>query len=391
MKTLTFLIGNAAVWCLMLQPASSQEASSAPAAGAPNGASSPANPNPSSGAATDAGNDSNTTSTNDGNVGANNAPNPSPVATGTQPSSSAQPGQTGSMESQRLNSLNQEYQNQQQRELSRDQQRAGQQNSLDGANQGANQFDPSRGVGRGPVFQGDPALNDRGVNQPGLRRRAAPAYRGPRLRGNQPVERGLVIEDLRQLGQPFDDWRVVNHQGRWWYYTPDKAWMYYGDNGWQRHRADNFHREGVGTRRDVSFPVGYPTDDWRLVFHGGRWWFWTPNQTWLYHRNDRWNDFRPRGPVAGHTESAERYGVGYRGPDTASDPRSSTDAPQRSEDRVMNEQGSPVNPALDPLNNPQLPSQTTPDPATNPTTIQDKAIQDNAIQDEAGMNIDAQD
>ena len=376
MKILTLLVGNAVAWCLLFQPALSQEAGSAAATGSPSGTSSPAGANPASSAGPAAGNNTSVSPATDGTSGVANSPNSSPTAAGTQPLSGAQPGQTGSMESQRLNALNQEYHNQQQRELTRDQQQGEQQNALNGANQ----LDPSRGVGRGPAFQGDPALGERGVNQLAPGQQVAPAYRGLRLRGNQPFDRGLVIEGLRQLGQPGDDWRVVNHGGRWWYYTPDKAWMYYGDEGWVSHRAGNFRREGVDNRRDVSFPGGYPTDDWRLVFHGGRWWFWTPNQTWMYHRDGRWNDFRSRGPIAGRTQSNERYGVGYRGPDTAIDPRSTTDVPPASEDRMGSQQRLQADPTLDPVNNPRMPSQMTPDRTTNPTKTQD----------ETGIHIDAQ-
>jgi hypothetical protein len=60
------------------------------------------------------------------------------------------------------------------------------------------------------------------------------------------------------------------------------------------------------------FPAGYPADDWRLVFHNGRWWFWTPRESWLYFDRGRWSDFRG-GPVARRERFDGRYGVGFRG------------------------------------------------------------------------------
>jgi hypothetical protein len=61
-----------------------------------------------------------------------------------------------------------------------------------------------------------------------------------------------------------------------------------------------------------------PANDWRLVAHNGVWWYWTPNNTWLYYRNSQWNayvpgDIRRQQVQESRLRMRERYGVGYRG------------------------------------------------------------------------------
>src|SRR5688572_12614072 len=35
-------------------------------------------------------------------------------------------------------------------------------------------------------------------------------------------------------------WRRMQHNGDWWYYTPENSWMVYRDNEWTAYSADNF-------------------------------------------------------------------------------------------------------------------------------------------------------
>jgi hypothetical protein len=60
------------------------------------------------------------------------------------------------------------------------------------------------------------------------------------------------------------------------------------------------------------------SNDWRLVAHNGVWWYWTPSNTWLYYRNSQWNayvpgDVRRQQVRESRIRARERYGVGYRG------------------------------------------------------------------------------
>jgi hypothetical protein len=48
-------------------------------------------------------------------------------------------------------------------------------------------------------------------------------------------------QDVRESG---DRWRFVLHNGEWWYWMPDNSWMFYRDNNWSRYDADNFRPSG---------------------------------------------------------------------------------------------------------------------------------------------------
>jgi hypothetical protein len=128
------------------------------------------------------------------------------------------------------------------------------------------------------------------------------------------MNRQFLLDELWRHGLRTDGWRVVNHLGRWWYWTPEESWLYYDGGNWVSYADDGLHRGGGVDRQEVSFPPGYPPDQWRLVYHGGRWWFWTPDRTWLYLSGDRWiNWWGHRDNVAGARRGIERQSVGYRG------------------------------------------------------------------------------
>jgi hypothetical protein len=33
---------------------------------------------------------------------------------------------------------------------------------------------------------------------------------------------------------------------------------------------------------------------WRFTFHNGEWWYWLPENRWVYWRDNRWNDYNPQ-------------------------------------------------------------------------------------------------
>jgi hypothetical protein len=291
-------IAGIALWCMMYLAANAQSSATggSGAGGTTSGASaSSSSANPLSG--TNPANSALPPATNNspGNPLSGTSPTGSPV------SNSVQPGQTGSPESQRVNALNQEYQNQQQRGLSTQQQRFDQQQTND-----INQLAPN---GR------QPGLAPLGV---GIHSPVNPVP-DRNFGGSAPVyDRGFIVNDLRQQGFAAEDWRVVNQNGRWWFWSPDNFWLYYNDgsnnngnkNGWVAYRGNSRSQDsGSPARRNVSLPAGYPTEDWRLVQHDGRWWFWTPEQTWMYFNGGRWNDYS----VDTNADGGSRYSVGYRG------------------------------------------------------------------------------
>ena len=60
--------------------------------------------------------------------------------------------------------------------------------------------------------------------------------------------------------------------------------------------------------------------DWRMVQHNGRWWFWMPYERWLYYHNNNWVPYTPQQPLAERGQFQQRQRVGYRG-DTRFDER----------------------------------------------------------------------
>lgn len=69
-----------------------------------------------------------------------------------------------------------------------------------------------------------------------------------------------------------------------------------------------------GTTYDVADATA---NDWRMVQHNGRWWYWTPNNSWLYRNGDRWTAYVPRNESqyrgSAAVDRTQRYQAGYRG------------------------------------------------------------------------------
>jgi hypothetical protein len=78
-------------------------------------------------------------------------------------------------------------------------------------------------------------------------------------------------------------WRYRYHNGRWWYWTPNNYWMYYGGGRWYRHGA--YAGYGYGPR----YGYGY-----RYPYRG-------------------YYGYRGYGPYRGGYGYGRRYGTGYRG------------------------------------------------------------------------------
>lgn len=137
---------------------------------------------------------------------------------------------------------------------------------------------------------------------------------------HQQLDRNSAIDRLRRGGRQIDDWRVVEQNGRLWYWTPQRSWMVYNNGNWSPYRRGM--RSGVGaasaeaiSRGDLAYPDGYPSEEWRLVNHNNRWWYWTPDETWLYRNDNRWNPYRNRSTTLRQNRAQQRYSTGYRGAD----------------------------------------------------------------------------
>ncbi len=53
---------------------------------------------------------------------------------------------------------------------------------------------------------------------------------------------------------------------------------------------------GLGAAGLASPPPSTKADDnnqWRFKYHSGHWWYWLPENRWVYWRNGQWNDLTP--------------------------------------------------------------------------------------------------
>ena len=44
-----------------------------------------------------------------------------------------------------------------------------------------------------------------------------------------------------------------------------------------------------------SQTINSGANNWRYVNQNGQWWYWTPNNTWLYYRGNTWNQYNNPG------------------------------------------------------------------------------------------------
>jgi hypothetical protein len=231
-----------------------------------------------------------------------------PASPGTGPLEGAQPGQSGTAQDLQRRAIDS------QRARSQSQfprQPGDQQQRID-------QLNPRPGMGPPAIEQ--PRIDGRAVDRANALGRARTFQGAPRGRARE-GERGFIINDLRARGLVADDWRIVLHGGRWWFWTPEETWLIYGDDGdWIAYEPGVFERrQDVARRPVVVFPPGYPREEWRLVFHDGRWWFWAPNERWLYFDRGRWVALSDRANALARERQLQRQRLGYRGVEEPSD------------------------------------------------------------------------
>jgi hypothetical protein len=53
---------------------------------------------------------------------------------------------------------------------------------------------------------------------------------------------------------------------------------------------------------------------WRFAQHNGEWWYYGPENAWMYHRDGRWNQFE-QDTFAANPAFQGEYAAGYRGPE----------------------------------------------------------------------------
>jgi hypothetical protein len=114
---------------------------------------------------------------------------------------------------------------------------------------------------------------------------------------NREAARGVTLGDR---------WRYTNQANQWWYYTSQNSWMYYQNNAWTPYDAATY--TGAIPAAPMV-PAGYGADrnSWRYVYNGDQWWYYTPQNSWMYYGTNQWQ------PYQAGANAAPRYTTGYRG------------------------------------------------------------------------------
>lgn len=73
-------------------------------------------------------------------------------------------------------------------------------------------------------------------------------------------------------------------------------------------RSDTNPNAAARANAGASGSTGNP-NTWRYRWHNGEWWFYTPQNKWMYHRDNNWRNY-----VANEYRTPARYYSGYRGP-----------------------------------------------------------------------------
>jgi gas vesicle protein len=60
------------------------------------------------------------------------------------------------------------------------------------------------------------------------------------------------------------------------------------------------------SQRGPNINIG--NDNWRMVRYNGEWWYWTPQNTWMFHRDNNWQAYE-----AGTFRPLQRYRTAFRG------------------------------------------------------------------------------
>jgi hypothetical protein len=94
--------------------------------------------------------------------------------------------------------------------------------------------------------------------------------------------------------------------------TPPGAGAAIRDNALNRQENRIEHREDRQLNRAAA------NENWRMVNHQNRWWYYHPNNSWSYYQGNRWVPFRSPNTQYSATQPAPdqpgRYQSGFRGP-----------------------------------------------------------------------------
>lgn len=69
----------------------------------------------------------------------------------------------------------------------------------------------------------------------------------------------MTPQNLNGAAAVDNNWRMVNHNGRWWYWTPENTWLYRNGNGWMAYKGRGTARRNLAERNlyNQQRRVGY--------------------------------------------------------------------------------------------------------------------------------------
>jgi hypothetical protein len=70
---------------------------------------------------------------------------------------------------------------------------------------------------------------------------------------------------------------------------------------------------GVPSNANVAVAASPSGDQWRYRWHNGNWWYWTPENRWVYRNGNGWTNYEPAITFAPNPIYAPQPAYGYYG------------------------------------------------------------------------------
>ena len=89
------------------------------------------------------------------------------------------------------------------------------------------------------------------------------------------------------------------------------AWLLWGPciYGQELANADESAVQDVAAQQEAQPKI----EGWRYKWHNGHWWYFQPNKQWLFWNGLSWSSYSPAAYQAWWTGSGQRVATGYRG------------------------------------------------------------------------------
>ncbi len=87
-----------------------------------------------------------------------------------------------------------------------------------------------------------------------------------------------------------DEWRYRYEHGGWWYWSPENHWLFYENGSWAQYSGGD---ASVNVNVQATAPVA---SDPNYSWYNNQWWYWKADH-WMLWDHERWHDADPgKGP-----------------------------------------------------------------------------------------------